>query len=523
VDAVLVLARALGRRHLHEHQRHRAGQFFQLRDVGGGAQRVGMEGGQVLADALGTVALRIDGDEQHPRPDRLGNVLQLALGLGQFGQGHRAYVRAEGEADEHHGPVPVQFAGHQLGAVGLAQGEVGQLARLREQGDGAGFRLSLGRGRGEDLLRGDQPQGGGERDDEHDQRGAIEHFPVRFGCAHDNRAADILPGPLAPPGGAAMTDELRTIIDLIRYGASRFNAAGLTFGHSYDNALDEATQLTLHALHLPHDLSPVYGQARVTLAEKEDVLGLFLRRIEERVPAAYLTGEAWFAGLSFRSDPRALVPRSPIAEMILGGFEPWLGGREVRRALDLCTGSGCIAIAMAHHNPDWHVDGADLSPDALDLARENAQRLGVDNVRFLQSDLFSGLQGEHYDLIVTNPPYVTNDETAALPREYSHEPELGLRAGEDGLDLALRILRDAPLHLREDGLLVCEVGEAERALTALLPDLPLAWVEFKVGQMGVFVADRRDLVAHNARISLLAQVREGAAAVPAAAGAGSLF
>ncbi|HLT45155.1 MAG TPA: 50S ribosomal protein L3 N(5)-glutamine methyltransferase [Luteimonas sp.] len=320
-----------------------------------------------------------------------------------------------------------------------------------------------------------------------------------------------------------MTDELRTIIDLIRYGASRFNASGLTFGHSYDNALDEATQLTLHALHLPHDLSPMYGQARVTLAEKEDVLGLFLRRIEERVPAAYLTGEAWFAGLSFRSDPRALVPRSPIAEMILGGFEPWLGGREVRRALDLCTGSGCIAIAMAHHNPDWHVDGADLSPDALDLARENAQRLGVDNVRFLQSDLFSGLQGEHYDLIVTNPPYVTNDETAALPREYSHEPELGLRAGEDGLDLALRILRDAPLHLREDGLLVCEVGEAERALTALLPDLPLAWVEFKVGQMGVFVADRRDLVAHNARISLLAQVREGAAAVPAAAGAGSLF
>lgn len=314
-----------------------------------------------------------------------------------------------------------------------------------------------------------------------------------------------------------MTDELRTIIDLIRYGASRFNAAGLTFGHSYDNALDEATQLTLHALHLPHDLSPVYGQARVTLAEKEDVLALFLRRIEERVPAAYLTGEAWFAGLSFKSDPRALVPRSPIAELILEGFEPWLGGRDVRRALDLCTGSGCIAIAMAHYNPDWHVDGADLSTDALDLANENAARLGVENVRFLQSDLFAGLQGEHYDLIVTNPPYVTNDETDALPAEYAHEPELGLRAGDDGLDLVLRIMRDAPLHLREDGLLVCEVGESERALVALLPELPLAWVEFKVGQMGVFVAECHDLMAHNARISALAAEREGGGAGPAPA------
>ncbi len=309
-----------------------------------------------------------------------------------------------------------------------------------------------------------------------------------------------------------MAIELQTIIDLIRYGASRFNASGLTYGHSYDNALDEATQLTLHALHMPHDLSPVYGQARVTEAEKEEVLALFLRRIEERIPAAYLTGEAWFAGLSFKSDPRALVPRSPIAELIEAGFEPWLGGREVRRALDLCTGSGCIAIAMAHYNPDWHVDGIDLSDEALSLARENEKRLLVENLRLLKSDLFSGLQGEHYDLIVTNPPYVTNDETDALPKEYSHEPDMGLRAGDDGLDLALKILRDAPLHLTDEGLLICEVGEAERALTKLLPELPLAWVEFKVGQMGVFVAERHDLVTHNARIRELADAREAASA-----------
>ena len=314
-----------------------------------------------------------------------------------------------------------------------------------------------------------------------------------------------------------MTDELQTIVDLIRYGASRFNAAGLTFGHSFDNALDEATQLTLHALHLPHDIGPAYGQARVTLAEKEEVLGLFLRRIEERVPAAYLTGEAWFAGLSFKSDPRALVPRSPIAELIESGFEPWLGGREVRRALDLCTGSGCIAIAMAHYNPDGHVDAVDLSDDALALAGENQERLHAENLRLLKSDLFAALAGEHYDLIVTNPPYVTNGETDALPREYSHEPDLGLRAGDDGLDLALRILRDAPLHLTEDGLLICEVGEAENALVKLLPELPLAWVEFKVGQMGIFVAERHDLVKHNARIRELADARERGAA-PAAGG-----
>lgn len=308
-----------------------------------------------------------------------------------------------------------------------------------------------------------------------------------------------------------MSQELQTIIDLIRYGASRFNAAGLTFGHSFDNALDEATQLTLHALHLPHDLPPAYGNARVTEAEKEDVLGLFLRRIEERIPACYLTGEAWFAGLSFKSDARALVPRSPIAELIECGFQPWLGDREVRRALDLCTGSGCIAIAMAHYNPDWHVDGVDISDDALALSRENEKRLHVENVRFLKSDLFSGLAGERYDLIVTNPPYVTNDETDALPREYAHEPELGLRAGDDGLDLALKILRDAPLHLTEDGLLICEVGEAERALVKLLPELPLAWVEFKVGQMGIFVAECADLIEHNARISELAAARESGA------------
>ncbi len=304
-----------------------------------------------------------------------------------------------------------------------------------------------------------------------------------------------------------MSAELATIIDFIRYGASRFGAAGLSFGHSYDNALDEATQLVLHALHLPHDLGPAYGQARLVAAEKEIVLALFDRRINERIPACYLTGEAWFAGLSFKSDPRALVPRSPIAELIETGFEPWLAGRPVERALDLCTGSGCIAIATAHYNPDWQVDAVDISTDALALAAENIERLLTPNVRLIHSDLFRGLDGEVYDLILTNPPYVTHAETDALPAEYAHEPELGLRAGDDGLDLALEILRDAPAHLSENGLLICEVGESEQHLIKLLPEVPFNWVEFKVGQMGIFAIERADIVAHHAKIKTLADAR----------------
>ncbi len=299
-----------------------------------------------------------------------------------------------------------------------------------------------------------------------------------------------------------MTQELASIIDFIRYGASRFGGSELTFGHSYDNALDEATHLVLQTLHLPHDLSPAYGGAKLTAAEKQTILALIERRVLERKPVAYLTGEAWFAGLKFKSDERALVPRSPIAESIQSGFSPWLDGVEVTRALDLCTGSGCIGIAMAAHNPDWRVDLADISDAALALARENIEFQNVeDRVRAVKSDLFAGLNGEVYDLIVSNPPYVTEQEYAALPPEYSHEPALGLRAGDDGLDFALRILAQAPAHLRDDGWLIVEVGESERALTQLLPKLPLNWIEFDVGQMGVFAIARSDLDKHAKSIS----------------------
>jgi ribosomal protein L3 glutamine methyltransferase len=305
-----------------------------------------------------------------------------------------------------------------------------------------------------------------------------------------------------------VTAELASIIDFIRYGASRFSAAGLTFGHSHDNPIDEATHLILASLHLPPDIPPAYGAGRLTVAERENVLALIERRVSERLPVAYLVGETWFAGLKFKSDRRALVPRSPIAELIESGFAPWLDERHIERALDLCTGSGCIGIAMAEYNPDWQVDIVDISDEALSLARENIVFQHVEGrVEAIRSDLFAGVKGRRYDLIVSNPPYVTEDEYIALPGEYAHEPKLGLTSGVDGLDLCLRMLDEAADHLTDDGLLIVEVGDSEHALASLLPEVPFIWIEFKVGQMGIFALERRDLVEHAAVIHTAAIAR----------------
>ena len=305
-----------------------------------------------------------------------------------------------------------------------------------------------------------------------------------------------------------MTAELASIIDFIRYGASRFSAAGLTFGHSHDNPIDEATHLVLASLHLPPDIPPAYGAGRLTAAERENVLALIERRVGERLPVAYLVGETWFAGLKFKSDRRALVPRSPIAELIESRFAPWLDERHIDRVLDLCTGSGCIGIAIAEYNPDWQVDIVDISDEALSLARENIVFQHVEGrVEAIQSDLFAGVKGRRYDLIVSNPPYVTEDEYTALPGEYAHEPKLGLTSGVDGLDLCLRMLDEAADYLTDDGLLIVEVGESEHALAALLPEVPFIWIEFKVGQMGIFALERRDLVEHATAIHAAAIAR----------------
>lgn len=287
---------------------------------------------------------------------------------------------------------------------------------------------------------------------------------------------------------------LTTAVDFIRYGASRFNAAQLHFGHGTDNAADEARALVFHALHLAHDTPDYLLRGALTAAEKHRVCALLERRIVERRPAAYLTQTAWFAGLEFHVNERVLVPRSPIAELIERGFAPWLDAAAVTRVLDLCTGSGCIAIACACAFPAAHVDAVDSSKPALQVAAENRRRHALEErVELIESDLFDALAGRRYDLIVSNPPYVTEAELAALPAEHRHEPRIGLAAGRDGLDVVRRIVANARSFLVPDGVLVVEVGGGTTAVEAAWPELPFTWLEFERGGDGVFLLHAAEL------------------------------
>lgn len=290
--------------------------------------------------------------------------------------------------------------------------------------------------------------------------------------------------------------ELVSIRDFLRWAASEFVAAKLFYGHGTDNPWDEAEQLVLHALHMVPPLADEWLDARLTSDERARVVNNIRRRIEERIPAAYITGQAWFAGLPFVVDERVLVPRSPLAELIEKSFAPWLTS-EPREILDLCTGSGCIGIACAYQFPDATVQLSDISFDALAVAEENIQQHGLgERVFALQSDLFENLQGQVFDLIVSNPPYVDAEDMASLPDEFHAEPELGLASGDDGLDFTRRLLKGAADYLTDDGLLVVEVGNSWPALAEAYPSLPFVWVEFERGGHGVFV-----LTAQNLRVA----------------------
>ena len=299
----------------------------------------------------------------------------------------------------------------------------------------------------------------------------------------------------------ADTDALTTIDDLVRWGASRFAEAGLHFGHGTDNARDESHWLVAHALCLSFELASEYGGCHVTATERDAVLRLLATRVDERRPAAYLTGGIRFAGLELEVDEAVMIPRSPLAELIEQGFAPWAEPERVRRVLDLCCGSGCLGIAAAVYLPNAAVDLADISPAALAVARRNCRRHGLDaRVRVLTSDLFASIGGEEddgYDVIVSNPPYVSAAEMETLPAEYCHEPALAFAAGESGLDLVLRILRDAPDYLADEGILVVEVGNSAAALEATLPQVPFTWLDFERGGEGVFTLDRATLAAHH--------------------------
>ena len=291
--------------------------------------------------------------------------------------------------------------------------------------------------------------------------------------------------------------ELKTIRDFLRYAVSRFKAAGLFFGHGSDNAWDEAVYLTLHTLNLPLDRLEPFLDARLLTQERDALLEIYRRRCEDRLPAAYLTNEAWLAGHRFYVDERVIVPRSFIAELLDEQLAPWVGDPwAIESALDLCTGSGCLAILAALAFPEARVDAVDLSPEAIAVAQRNVETYDLgERIEIIRSDAFSKLQERRYDLIISNPPYVNADSVAALPPEYLHEPVMALGSGKDGLDFTRIILREARHHLNPEGLLVVEIGHNREELEAAYPDLPFTWLDTAAGNEFVFLLRAADLPA----------------------------
>lgn len=290
-------------------------------------------------------------------------------------------------------------------------------------------------------------------------------------------------------------NQLFTLRDLMRFAVSRFNEANLFFGHGTDNAWDEAAYLLLHTLHLPLDRLDPFMEARLTATERAAVLDTIRRRIDERVPASYLTHEAWLGERRFYVDQRVIVPRSHIAELLEDQLSPWIEDPwAVRRALDLCTGSGCLAILAAIAFPEAQVDAIDLSPDALQVARRNVTDYGLESrVHLIESDAFTAIDSQRYDLIISNPPYVNAESMAELPDEYRREPELALASGEDGLDFTRIILRKAADHLNPGGVLVVEIGHNRDALEDAFPETPFVWLDTAAGDDFVFLLRREDL------------------------------
>ena len=289
--------------------------------------------------------------------------------------------------------------------------------------------------------------------------------------------------------------ELSTIRDVLRFAVSRFNDAELFFGHGSDNAHDEAAYLILHTLNLPLDTLDPYLDAKLLQTEKEEVLALIERRVTERLPVAYLTNQAWQGDFDFYVDERVIVPRSFIYELLGDSLTPWIEYPElVNRALDLCTGSACLAIQMAHHYPAAEIDAVDLSLDALEVAAINVEEYGLeDRISLIHTDLFEGLEGT-YDLIVSNPPYVDAESVDALPDEYLHEPELALGSGQDGLDATREIILQAAKFLNPKGVLLVEIGHNRDVLEAAYPELPFTWLETSGGDGFVFLLTREQLL-----------------------------
>ncbi|WP_044470888.1 50S ribosomal protein L3 N(5)-glutamine methyltransferase [Mannheimia massilioguelmaensis] len=295
-----------------------------------------------------------------------------------------------------------------------------------------------------------------------------------------------------------ITNQLHTIKDYFRWTYSNFNRSDIYYGHGQDNSWDESVQLVLSGLDLPLDLPNELYETRLTLSEKQAIIGLVIERLAKRLPVAYLTNSSWFCGLEFYVDERVIIPRSPISALIEDRFQSLLG-KEPKRILDMCTGSGCIAIACAEQFKEAEVDAVDLSTDALNVAEINIERYNLlDRVFPLQSDLFDNLPADKYDLIISNPPYVDQEDLDDMPEEFHHEPEMALGSGFDGLDITKRILATAANYLNDNGVLVCEVGNSMIHLIEQYPNVPFNWLELRNGGLGVFALTKAQLVEHQA-------------------------
>jgi ribosomal protein L3 glutamine methyltransferase len=290
--------------------------------------------------------------------------------------------------------------------------------------------------------------------------------------------------------------ELETLRDWLRYAVSRFNQAGLAFGHGTANAYDEAVYLLLHALHLPLDRLEPFLDARLSTSERNELAALLTRRVDDRVPAAYLTHEAWLGDFRFHVDERVIIPRSYIAELLAEGLSPYVADRSlITSALDLCTGSGCLAVLLAHAFVDADIDAVDISSDALAVAQRNVSDYGLaGRINLIRSDLFDNVPAKSYDLIISNPPYVTAVGMEELPAEYRHEPSLALAGGDDGLDAVRTILRKAPQFMNRDGLLVVEIGRNRAAAEAAFPRMPFVWLSTVSSEEAVFLLTRDEIV-----------------------------
>ena len=292
-----------------------------------------------------------------------------------------------------------------------------------------------------------------------------------------------------------LTDSLFTIRDWLRYSVSRLEESGVFFGHGTDNAYDESVWLVMSALHLPLDTLDNFLDARITKEEAKHLAHLIERRITERVPTAYLLREAWLKGFKFYVDERVIVPRSFIAELLEDGLQPWIEYPEmVESAADICTGSGCLGVLLAHTFPNAAVDVVDISPDALAVANINIKNYGLeDQITAVQSDMFSQLTGKTYDLIISNPPYVDAPAMSTLPQEYRNEPQIALGSGTAGLDHTHILLKEAKKHLNDDGILIVEIGHNRDALLEAYPDLPFTWLEVESGNEFVFLLTKEQL------------------------------